>query len=164
LEKRRIIGATRIGRCVEAVDYCAIACRLSAGYYRATGAAHEDSCASPKSSDQQNCGFSTTFAGDFAGHVEHDCDPTRHAPVPTAQGTHVGRSPRPETLSRVRLDQLLACVHRGPELRQEPYPTCPAGTRIKIFACAIHGECQLDDRIVGVNFCEECDERKPSAV
>jgi len=54
---------------------------------------------------------------------------------------------------------------RGASARKEPSSkTWPSGTRIKIFACAIHGECQLDDKIVGVNFCEECDERRPSAV
>jgi hypothetical protein len=77
----------------------------------------------------------------------------------TRQGLLIGRSPRPETLSRVPLDQLLACIHRGPELRQEVCPSCGAGTRIKVFACGIHGECQLDDKIAGLKFCGNCDER-----
>ena len=57
------------------------------------------------------------------------------------------------------LDGFLACVHRGAEIRQEPYEGCGAGTRIKVFACGIHGECQLDDKIVGLKFCGNRDER-----
>ncbi len=109
------------------------------------------------------CGFSTTYAGEFPGDFDHDCDPARPAPITTPQGLHIGRSPCPEALSRIPLDQLLACIHRGPELRQEPCDTCGGGTRIKIFACAIHGECQLDDKIKGVKFCGACaDLRQPT--
>jgi hypothetical protein len=104
------------------------------------------------------CGFATTYTGDFPGHIEHDCDPALHPPIITSQGLHLGRSPRPEALSRIPLDQLLACIHRGPEVRQERCPTCPYGTRIKIFACAIHGECQLDGKMESAKFCGQCAE------
>ena len=38
----------------------------------------------------------TTYAGDFPGHVEHDCDPAKHPLIATPQGLHVGRRPRPD--------------------------------------------------------------------
>jgi len=106
------------------------------------------------------CGFSTTYADEYVGDIEHDCNPDQHPPIVTRQGLQVGRSPRPEAISRISLDRLLGCVHRGAELRQEPCETC-GGTRIKIFACEIHSECQLDDKIAGVKFCGACAERTP---
>lgn len=106
------------------------------------------------------CGFSTTYADEFPGDLEHECDPAFHLPIATRQGLHVGRCPRPEVLSNIPLDQLLACTHRGPELRQDPCPSCTAGrTRIKIFACSIYGECQLDEKVAGVRCCGSCDDR-----
>jgi hypothetical protein len=105
------------------------------------------------------CGFASTYAGDFPGHVEHDCDPAKHPALTARQGLPIGRSPRPEAASYPPLDQLLACIHRGPELRQEPCESCGAGVRIKVFACAIHGECQLDDKIAGLKACGGCHER-----
>lgn len=104
------------------------------------------------------CGFRTTYTDEFPGHIEHDCSSELHPPIAAHQGLHIGRSPRLEIVSRVPLDQLLACIHRGAKLRQEPCETCGGGTRIKIFACAIHGDCQLDDKIAGVKFCGECAE------
>lgn len=102
------------------------------------------------------CGYSTVFAGEFPGDFQHNCSPELHPPIVVRQGLHVGRSPRPGAISRLTLDQVFACVHRGAELRKEPCESCGAGTRIKIFACSIHGECQLDDKIAGVKSCEPC--------
>ncbi len=110
------------------------------------------------------CGFSTTYADEFPGHLEHDCNPAIHPVIAVRQGLPIGRSPRPEDVSRISLDQLLACIHRGPELRQEPCETCGGGTRIKIFACAIHRECQLDDRVESIASCGTCAEFKPPAL
>jgi hypothetical protein len=31
--------------------------------------------------------------------------------------------------------------------------------RIKVFACAVHGECQLDDTLSRVHACRTCEER-----
>ncbi len=105
------------------------------------------------------CGFHGTYVNDFPGDLEHDCDPVRHPAIAARQGLPIGRSPRPEAAARLPLDQLLACIHRGPELRQEPCETC-GGVRIKIFACAVHGECQLGDKIVGVKCCGACEDRR----
>lgn len=105
------------------------------------------------------CGFRTTCLDEFPGHLEHECDPTKHPALTDRQGLPIGRSSRPEAASRLPLDQLLACIHRGPELRQEPCETCGGGVRIKVFACAIHGECQVDDRIRDLKSCSFCDDR-----
>jgi len=110
------------------------------------------------------CGFRATYKDDVPGHLEHECDPAKHPALTARQGLPIGRSPRPNAASRVPRGQLLACIHRGPEDRQEPCETCGGGVRIKIFACAVHGECQLDDKIAGVKFCGGCHERALATV
>lgn len=104
------------------------------------------------------CGYGATYIDVFPGHLEHDCDPVKHPALTARQGLPIGRSPRPEAPSRIPLDQLLACIHRGTELRQETCETCGGRTRIKLFACEIHSECQLDDKIRDVKFCGACAE------
>jgi hypothetical protein len=95
------------------------------------------------------CGFRATYKDDF---------PAKHPSLTARQGLPIGRSPRPEAASRLPIDQLLACIHRGPELRREPCETCGGGTRIKIFVCAVHRECQLDDKITNTACCQRCQE------
>lgn len=105
------------------------------------------------------CGFTTRFVGDDPGDTKHDCDPAKHEPIATRQGPLIGRCAKPEALSRPSLDQLLPCIHRGPALRQEQCATCEGNVGIKIFACAIHGECQFEEKIAGVKSCGQCSER-----
>ncbi len=105
------------------------------------------------------CGFRASYTDDFPGNLEHECDPGKHPALTARQGLTIGRSPRPEVASRIPLDQLLACIHRGPELRQEPCESCGGGIRIKVFTCAIHAECQVDDRLVGLKSCSVCESR-----
>jgi|GEM_PF-3533384 len=105
------------------------------------------------------CGFTTAFAGDAPGQIDHECDPAKHPAITAKQGLPIGRSPHPEAISRIPLDQPFACIYRGPEFRQAPCPTCPSGTRIKVFACAVNGECQLDSKITGVKECGDCRDR-----
>jgi hypothetical protein len=107
------------------------------------------------------CGFSATYKDDFPGHLEHDCDPAKHPALTARQGLPIGRSPRPEAATRRPRDQPLACIQRGPELRQAPCESCGSDVRIKIFACAIHGECQLDDKRPGIPSCGVCVDRTP---
>lgn len=106
------------------------------------------------------CGFTTVFTGDSPGQIGHNCDPTKHPALTARQGLPIGRSPRPEAASRIPLDQLLTCIHRGPELWQAPCDTCGGGVRIKVFACAIHGECQFEDKIVEIKCCGDCVDRE----
>jgi hypothetical protein len=55
-------------------------------------------------------------------------------------------------------DQQLPCIHRGAELRKQSCPTCRGTVQIKIYACAIHGECELSGRLMGVRCCAQCDD------
>jgi hypothetical protein len=105
------------------------------------------------------CGFTTAYAEEFSGHIEHDCAPALHPAIVSYQGPQIGRSPRPDAISRVPLNQLLACIHRGPEIRQEPCATCTTGTRIKILGCRVHGQCQLGGSIAAVRNCRDCSDR-----
>lgn len=105
------------------------------------------------------CGFRSTYMEVFPGHLEHDCDPVKHPALIARQGLPIGRSPRPETASRIPHDQLLACIHRGPELRQDPCESCGGGIRIKVFTCALHAECQLVDTLLGLKSCSFCESR-----
>lgn len=44
---------------------------------------------------------------------------------------------------RVRAPKVapLPCVHLGPEVRRVACESCRGSVQIKVFACAIHGEC-----------------------
>jgi hypothetical protein len=106
------------------------------------------------------CGFTTGFVGDAPGRIAHDCDQAKHPVRTSRQGLSIGRSPRPEVVSRVPLDQVLACIHRGPEIRQDPCKTCGNGVRIKVFACQLHNDCQLDGKIAGIRNCAICSDRR----
>lgn len=54
------------------------------------------------------------------------------------------------------------CIHRGLQLRTEPCQVgCGEGVRIKVFGCALHGECSLagisaDQEGRGVKLCAAC--------
>ena len=48
------------------------------------------------------------------------------------------------------------CQHRGDSTRQQECDTCAGKTRIKIFACAIHGECTLAKKLDGIACCAGC--------
>jgi hypothetical protein len=45
------------------------------------------------------------------------------------------------------------CRHRGGVVRSERCSTCRGNVQVKVFACAIHGQCQLSGRVVGVKTC-----------
>jgi hypothetical protein len=104
------------------------------------------------------CGFTTAFAGDSPGQIDHECDSAKHPAHTARQGLPIGRSPKPGLHSR-HLSNAFSCLHRGSELRQQRCETCGSNVRIKVFACAIHIECQLDERIAGVKYCGRCDDR-----
>lgn len=48
------------------------------------------------------------------------------------------------------------CQHLGEQLRLQSCQTCSGNVRLKVFACAIHSECQLTPRVAGVRACEGC--------
>lgn len=48
------------------------------------------------------------------------------------------------------------CIHRGGQLRQEKCQTCQGEVRVKVFSCALHGECTLSNKLPNVRFCGAC--------
>lgn len=50
------------------------------------------------------------------------------------------------------------CRHLGDSTRQQECDSCAGKTRIKIFACAIHGECTLGKKLEGLACCSGCGE------
>jgi hypothetical protein len=53
------------------------------------------------------------------------------------------------------------CVHKGEERRLVECPTCCGGkTKVKVFGCAVHGECSLG-AVAGVRGCQSCGDYRP---
>ncbi len=51
------------------------------------------------------------------------------------------------------------CGHRGDRLRDMSCDSCGGKqTRLKVFACAVHGECSLSRKATGVRYCGSCDD------
>lgn len=50
----------------------------------------------------------------------------------------------------------VACVHRGEATGLRKCPSCKGSVKVKIFACAIHGECTLAKPLEGVACCGGC--------
>jgi hypothetical protein len=48
------------------------------------------------------------------------------------------------------------CRHLGDELRRQECPTCQGTVKLKVFACAIHGECTPETPLEGVACCASC--------
>ncbi len=50
------------------------------------------------------------------------------------------------------------CIHIGDETRRVECPSCSGRVRVKIFACAVHGECAPVKSLDGVACCRVCGE------
>lgn len=55
-----------------------------------------------------------------------------------------------------RLAVMGPCVHLGNQLRTEQCPTCSGSVKVKVFACALHGECELANKLPDVKRCGSC--------
>jgi hypothetical protein len=77
-----------------------------------------------------------------AGTVHHSSAPVRPF-APTATGA--------------------SCVHRADDAtRTETCPTCSGTVALKVFPCAVHGECTITRRVAGVaGCCATCTDRAP---
>lgn len=52
------------------------------------------------------------------------------------------------------------CIHRGEAIRSELCPSCAGSVKVKVFACAIHGECEMGGKLkhlkrCGVGACDD---------
>ncbi len=52
----------------------------------------------------------------------------------------------------------MSCQHRGEQLETRECQTCCGKTKIKVFACAVHGQCSIA-KDVGVKVCLQCSDR-----
>jgi hypothetical protein len=81
----------------------------------------------------------------------------RHCQQPLAPGESraCSRGPLPKLNPEPQSPNpaLADCLHRGPELRMEDCPPCSGRSQLKIFACAVHGECTLGE-LPGVHRCD----------
>lgn len=50
------------------------------------------------------------------------------------------------------------CIHRGNQLRTQQCSTCSGTVKVKVFACAMHGECELANKLKDVRRCGKCDD------
>lgn len=53
------------------------------------------------------------------------------------------------------------CRHRGAVQREQPCSRCPGAVRLKVLACAKHGECTLTRALPGLACCATCADRDP---
>lgn len=53
------------------------------------------------------------------------------------------------------------CAHLGAEVRQQECDSCAGKTQIKVFACAVHGECTLGKKLDGLACCAGCKDYQP---
>ena len=67
------------------------------------------------------------------------------------------RSPdgsRPDTVSPIHNHG--ECRFRGNRLREDQCPTCSGIVLVKVFACPLHAECQLGNKLANVHSCRDC--------
>ena len=51
------------------------------------------------------------------------------------------------------------CKHRGDELRREQCSSCSGFVQVKVFSCAIHGECTVTKQINSIKTCSTCPDK-----
>ena len=57
------------------------------------------------------------------------------------------------SIETAKLVDYRQCLHRGEVARTEHCSTCRGNVLVKVFACAVHGQCQLSARVPGVKVC-----------
>ena len=73
-----------------------------------------------------------------------------------------GKGPGQRAGGITDIERIASCIHRGGVRRAVPCSGCKAAVMVKIFACRIHGECELSGRIPDVKHCPGCSDCKPS--
>lgn len=78
----------------------------------------------------------------------------RHVKIPPSQRAHYPKRLCKEPPGR--------CHHLGAEIRREDCTGCKGKrTQIKVFACAVHGECTLGKKLDGLACCAGCKDYQP---
>lgn len=54
------------------------------------------------------------------------------------------------------------CIHFGAETRRVECPTCRGNVQVKVFACAVFGECTLAKSLDGTACCQACEQFTPA--
>ena len=60
--------------------------------------------------------------------------------------------------------QVLKCPHLKDVARKQLCPSCRGHVELKVYSCALHGECTLQKAIPGTRCCASCDDRPLIAV
>lgn len=76
----------------------------------------------------------------------------------SSEGSTLSVSSKSKTLAD------LPCVHRGEALRADECPTCSGSVKLKVFDCAVHGECTIIKRLGDVKTCNGCKQREAPSV
>jgi hypothetical protein len=90
------------------------------------------------------------FSISLSGYVGPLCDP---------EGNVIGRA----WIDKDEASQSsTACQHRGDDTRLVECAACKGSVNIKLFSCAVYGECAIARRTEpGVGVCSQCPERLP---
>jgi len=95
-----------------------------------------------------NCDMETTAADGLYRHRCRRCGVVR-----------TGRTP--SYIRQCLVASLKLCMRIGAEVRRELCPTCDGHVQIKVFACALHGECTLEKPLAGLATCASCSDYRP---
>jgi len=67
-------------------------------------------------------------------------------------------APPPRNCTRPRTE----CQHLGDSTGKQECTSCQGTVRIKLYACAIHGETTLGKKLDGIACCDQCPDYAPS--
>jgi len=67
-----------------------------------------------------------------------------------------GRGPGQGAVRQPQLVAPLPCRHLGESVRKEACRACRGHVQVKVFACALHGECTLGRMLQGTACCARC--------
>lgn len=71
---------------------------------------------------------------------------------------------RKPNVSRACKNPRGTCAHLGDETRQQECNGCKGKTRIKVFACEVHGEAMIGKKLDGLACCTACQDYRELVV
>lgn len=60
-------------------------------------------------------------------------------------------------------DRGAPCIHRGEQIDEVPCETCSGNVRLKVFQCAVKGQCTIGRQSPGMACCASCEQYQSSA-